>query len=185
MATVTPDDESHSKGNLVTIMHGAHAPGRKAESCQAWFQRCVGEDECVVLKIGGRKTEQTLPRSKVYRSEGASGLQLVTGNRIRGPALPRFAMRTIEKTAEVKVGANFKALKKEIQSLKGALKSQEATHENLMNAKASSSVRRHEREMASVKQDHKSERERMDLALSCTNKKNLRQENIIRHLEEG
>jgi hypothetical protein len=74
-------------------------------------------------------------------------------------------MKIIEKTAEVKVGANFKALKKEIQSLKDALKSQEATHENLMNAKVPSSVRPHEREMASLKQHHKSERGRMDLAL--------------------
>jgi hypothetical protein len=55
MVTLTPDDELCNKGDLVTIMHGAHAPGRKVEARQALFQKNLGEGECGVLKIGGRK----------------------------------------------------------------------------------------------------------------------------------
>ena len=158
--------------------------GKKTEEYEAFFEAYDG-DMVVVRRILGRKRLVSEPIGSVYESISGANATKTTGRRLKLQDLPQSTQKKIKESAEHKAGANVKALKQEIQSLKDALKSQKATQENVMNAKVSSLVRRHEREMASVKQDHKSERERMDLALSCTNKKNLRQENIIRHLEEG
>jgi hypothetical protein len=68
-------------------------------------------------------------------------------------------------------------------SLKGALNRQKEAHEKVMNARVSSLVRQHEREMALVKEDHERECERMELDLELTNKKVLRQKNFICVLE--
>jgi hypothetical protein len=56
------------------------------------------------------------------KAPGGFSWYLASGKHQRGNNSPPSALKKIEKAAEVKAGTDLKALKKEINSLKGELK---------------------------------------------------------------
>ena len=142
-------------------MNGAFVKGKKTEEYEAFFEKYEG-DMALVRRILGRKTLVHVPIGSVYESISGTNSTKITGRRFKLEDLPPSAQKRIEETAANGARATVKSLQKEILSLKDALNMQKEAHEKVMNARVSSLVRQHEREMALVKEEHERERERME-----------------------
>jgi len=89
------------------------------------------------------------------------------GRRFKLEDLAPPAKKRVEQTAANAAGANIKALKKEIGSLKAAMKKQKTTHDKVLHAKVTSMVRRHEREKVSALETAVKDRDQLAKALQC------------------